>query len=96
MLDEHSSQDLAELGQSPKEHEQQSPAHQKHLAIRQSTAGPGDNCRQAFEIVALTAHHQVTTVELVQKYARATTLMTEAQPQIAVRENRYRSACRLP
>ena len=51
---------------------------------------------QAFEIVALTAHHQVTTVELVQKCARATTLMTEVQPQIAVRENRYRSACRLP
>jgi hypothetical protein len=96
MLAERSSRDLAELGQSPKEHERQSPAHRKHLAIRQSTAGPGDNCRQVFERVALTAHRQVTTVELVQKCARVTTPMTEAQPQIAVPENQFRSACRLP
>jgi len=90
MLDEHSSQDLAELDQSPKEHERQSPAHRKHPATRQSTAGPGDNCRQVFERVASTAHHRATTVELVQKCAPATTPMTEAQPQIALRENQFR------
>ena len=93
MLDKHSSQDLAELGQSPRGHGRQNPAHRKHLATRRSTAGPGDNCRQVSERVALSAHHQATTVELVHRCARATKPMTEVQPQIAVRENQFRPAC---
>jgi len=93
MLDEHSSQDLEESDQSPKEHEPQSPAHRKHPATRQSTAGPGDNCRQVFERDAATAHHRATTVELVQKCARAAKPMTEVQPQIAVRENSCARRC---